>query len=235
MFSPRNDEKSIFSIIDILIKKNHFQYSLNYVRIDSTMRIFRGVSSGVLLNLIKSIGRNIVEGTSKIECGSCIPSMRSMFCFVGKDMVTVKYRYLPEVILARYFFQYDDSLVIICNSCYKDVHKGRLNTFDIVIHVQSQDLGHNNRGESCCKITRISKDYGKITLGSDMKTLCPILPNYGIFYIIYSFFIYLIDLIITIKRCMKIMFSEDIDIEKLFIEGFLSNLDTDIHKKLLNT
>lgn len=230
MFSVRNDEKSIFPMIEILIKKNHLQYSLNSVRIDSTMRIFNGVSSGILLNLIKSIGNNIVEDSSKTEYDTCTSSMQSMLCFVGKDIVAVKYRYLPEIILARYFFKYDDDFVIICNSCYRSLRRGRLNTFDMVFHLQSQDLGRNNREESSCKIILISKGSGEIALGSSVKMHYQILPNYGMFYIIYSSFIYLMHIIMTIKRYLKIVFSGDLDIEKLFIEHFLSKLDTKIHK-----
>ncbi|OII72080.1 uncharacterized protein cubi_01413 [Cryptosporidium ubiquitum] len=233
MFKVENEENPIFPFIEILIKKNQNQYSLNSTRTNSIARMFIGVSPGILLSLLKNIGENIMELNSKLESNSYTANIQNMLYFVSKDIVTVKYPGLPEIFLARYFFQFDKSYMVLCNCCYKDLYKSKLNTFDLVFYIQNQNFWYTKGNEDCSKITLISRSSGNIVTSKCINTLSSILTNYGVFFIIYSLFTRLANMIVAIKRYLRIAVTEELEIEELFINNFLSSLDVKICKEVI--
>ncbi|KAJ1610002.1 putative transmembrane domain-containing protein [Cryptosporidium canis] len=226
MLISQNGTKSIFPLIEVLIKKNHAKYSLSSVRIDSVVHNFRGIPIDVLFDTVKNIGGNITGENLKFYDSSFKSNINGTLCLLGKDMVIVEYNFLPKITLSRYFFRYDSTYLIICNGCYRSTYTGKLNTFDMVLHLKTQNLERYYRNEEYSKIALIYRSSCKIVLGEDTKSSHPILYDYGIFYILYSFFIYIIKLIMAFKIYVGSTFFYDLDIEKLFIECFLSNLDT---------
>ncbi|KAL5369186.1 putative transmembrane domain-containing protein [Cryptosporidium parvum] len=222
-----NEENHIFSIIEIFIKKNHKQYVLNSIRINSLVRIFNGVTPEILLNLLKNAGKNTEEGDSKIYACSNTTDVQKVLCFISKDIVTVKFHNTPDITLARYFFQFDECHIILCNCCYKESYN--LNTFDLIFYIQNQDFGRSNESHNS-KMTLISGSSGKSFTNKCMVPFGSVLTNYGTIYLIYSLFAWLVYILIAIKRYLSTKVSEE-EIEKLFIKNYISNLDIQTCKK----
>ncbi|KAH8584172.1 transmembrane domain near C [Cryptosporidium sp. chipmunk genotype I] len=228
MLNTGIEEDLIFPIIEVFIKKNCNQYSFNFTRINSIIRIFNGVTPDILLSLLKNSGKNVVEADSKIDTTSHTTDLQNVLSFKSKDIVTFKFRKIPEITLARYFFQFDKGHIVLCNCCYKDLYK--LNTFDLVFYIQSQDIECSNRSHKSSKITLISGSSGNAFANKHMDSLSSILTDYGVIYIIYSFFLQLVHAFMAIKKYLRITLCEE-KIEKLFVENFISNLDIQTCKK----
>ncbi|KAK9172991.1 hypothetical protein CmeUKMEL1_02385 [Cryptosporidium meleagridis] len=227
MINTGNDENHIFSIIKIFIKKNHKQYMFNSTRINSLVRIFNGVTPKILLNLLKNPGKITEEDDSKIYASSNTTDVQKVLCFISKDIVTVKFHNIPEITLARYFFQFDGCHIVLCNCYYKESYK--LNTFDLIFYIQNQNFGRSNENQSS-KMTLISGSSGNSFTNRCMDPFESISANYGTIYVIYSFFAWLVYKLIAIKRYLNTKVSEE-EIEKLFIKNYISNLDIQTCKK----